>query len=954
MSDNFNKVIIYAAAHLFVAAVALIAPGMPQTATAETVVINPSFVFACEYSDSTAPTGNFGRVGGQAKKFARINKVRLQQIISVLNFDILNLSRRVKALRSSAAKSKLSRKLSLFKTKKRIVRRGAANCKRSFTPTPTPRESAQPTSEITPAPTLRPNCPDLPVTITKPYSGRPAVGSTVNSAEAQAYQWYLNGTPAASGTTATTFLAHFDGSPNGANGETPLTQVGVSFENSAFGQGMVGSATYPMSENFDLEEGTIEFWMKLKRPLSDPVFADDTGEPHIFRYTGTGGERVMVNIKSDLGILLFTIYDGSGDWANGSVQLGSTYNEILSDQPVFLSMTFSKSQNRSALFLNGFKIAQNDYHFPIVPSGNFTIGNSNIVIDEFRIFAEVLPPSVIMSNYTSGRPFASNEAYYAQEPVAGDNLELNFGECWDTKIVTAPKMEIANDPGYVLSNRSSIALDFETTEAAVCAYGQAPGLFSELGSPDTSATTLHHFEQPVTSTIPTYPIYIKCRAEGETGDESAFYRRFRVQPNLNGGFPRTTAIFWGNTAAPSEVADIARYDFITLAKSNLSHPTILKSLRDANPEALLTFYIEPNANPVQYGVTSFEHEDLKDRLLDSWRLRNAEDGSYAYNLYFPGVWMYNTNPAIPFTEKLVEHIEEDIVARGDWNGIFFDNTDSTFWQFFNYSGNPGSFVQYLDFDLDGINEDLNVPADLAKAKTLVISGLTNLFTRTRATLGESVIINGNNGDAISSQYNGKCWERFFKPNVSSRPPQTFFDMSNTNSFVSWAATTQAPQVNTNIFENSYTDGTVAHYRFNRWGLAGSLIGGVHHVTVRESDYRTMRWYDEYWVNLLTAQPTTDRAIGHGYLGQPLSAPYESQSGVWRRDFENGIALINLNSGTVSAPLVGTFRYILGVQDPAANPGGLTSAITLNGYDGRVLLRALCSNNPDHDPRCISN
>jgi hypothetical protein len=62
----------------------------------------------------------------------------------------------------------------------------------------------------------------------------------------------------------------------------------------------------------------------------------------------------------------------------------------------------------------------------------------------------------------------------------------------------------------------------------------------------------------------------------------------------------------------------------------------------------------------------------------------------------------------------------------------------------------------------------------------------------------------------------------------------------------------------------------------------------------------------------------------------------------------------MNAASATTPLSGTFRYIQGVQDPTANPGGLTSSVALQGYDGRILLRALCSNNPSNDLRCINN
>lgn len=933
MPHSWGQIVLPLAA-LFSLTLLLCPCALVNSASAEVVIINPALPYACSFSEPTSQSGIFGRLRGRLKRFSVMAAAEVRRALIAARTEKLSLSRRIGSLPSSALKRKLQRKLTLVKSKQSILKKRNKNCQRSVAPTP------------------RPNCPQLSASISKPYAGKVVVGTSSDTAEGQSYAWLVNGALAASGTSPTTFLAHFDGDLAGVNGEAPVTQNGIYYEDALFGQGLVGKAQYQMDGNFGLEEGTIEIWMRLKQPLSSSVFAGSGGDPYIFRYAGPAGEAFMANIKSDTGVLVFTIYDGSGDWSNGAVQISSVYQEIPVDTPLLLSMTFSRSRNRSALFLNGFKIGQSHHELPVIPSGNFTIGNLNIVIDEFRILSEALPPSVIMDNYTRARPFEGNEIYLAQAEE-GQELELRLGECWDSASVAAPKIGFAQNPGYILANTTALALDFTTPVEAICGYAGAPAPFSSLLNREITPTTAHHFVQEVSSTIPACPVYIKCQTAGQDGDDYAFYRRFRILPEIPDGFPRTANIFWGNPVADSEVAELARYDYLSLSKSNLRRPTVMRALREANPQLLLAFYIESNANPMQYGISSFEHEDLNNILSESWRLRNAVTGSYAYNIYYPGVVMYNINPQTPFAEKFVEHIEQDIVARGDFNSIFFDNTDSSFWQFYDYYSNPGSFIQQLDFDLDGVNEDLNVSADFNKARGIWIDGLAGIFNLTRTRIGEAVVINGNNGDANPQLYNGKTWERFFTVSDPARPPQNFFNAASNNSFLYWEQHARAPRLNLNLFENNYASGEASHYRYHRWGLAGSLLGGVYHASVTGASYRHLRWYDEYWVDLQSGQPTLERGSGRAYLGQPLAPPYEAQSGIWRRDFENGIALINLTSSSASVSLAGTLRFIQGSQDPAANPGGLTSSLTLAGYDGRVLIRALCSDNPSGDPRCIA-
>jgi hypothetical protein len=91
------------------------------------------------------------------------------------------------------------------------------------------------------------------------------------------------------------------------------------------------------------------------------------------------------------------------------------------------------------------------------------------------------------------------------------------------------------------------------------------------------------------------------------------------------------------------------------------------------------------------------------------------------------------------------------------------------------------------------------------------------------------------------------------------------------------------------------------------------------------------WYDEY-DNAGTQQP--------GYLGSPINQAYQlkgANKGVYRRDFQNGIALCNPTDVRQIVELGGTFYRIRGTQDPAINNGQLTTQVSLNRMDGIVLL-----------------
>jgi hypothetical protein len=79
----------------------------------------------------------------------------------------------------------------------------------------------------------------------------------------------------------------------------------------------------------------------------------------------------------------------------------------------------------------------------------------------------------------------------------------------------------------------------------------------------------------------------------------------------------------------------------------------------------------------------------------------------------------------------------------------------------------------------------------------------------------------------------------------------------------------------------------------------------------------------------------------GYLGYPTQPPPTAawKSGVWRRDFDHGIVLVNpKGNGAQTVSLGGTFKHLQGAQNPSLNDGSAVQSVTLQDRDGLVLLR----------------
>jgi hypothetical protein len=62
-----------------------------------------------------------------------------------------------------------------------------------------------------------------------------------------------------------------------------------------------------------------------------------------------------------------------------------------------------------------------------------------------------------------------------------------------------------------------------------------------------------------------------------------------------------------------------------------------------------------------------------------------------------------------------------------------------------------------------------------------------------------------------------------------------------------------------------------------------------------------------------------------------------ETSLWRRDFENGIVLVNPGNVPLQVPLQGSFRHILGTVDPVVNNGSVATSATVAPSDAVFLI-----------------
>jgi hypothetical protein len=119
------------------------------------------------------------------------------------------------------------------------------------------------------------------------------------------------------------------------------------------------------------------------------------------------------------------------------------------------------------------------------------------------------------------------------------------------------------------------------------------------------------------------------------------------------------------------------------------------------------------------------------------------------------------------------------------------------------------------------------------------------------------------------------------------------------------------------------------YQGFRYGFASCLLGNAYYYSDDAENYNDFLTYDEYSFKLGTASTAA--------LVFPGATAY--QHGVYRRDFANGIALVNpKGNGTQTVTLETSYKHLSGTQDPTVNNGETVTSVTLQDRDGVILER----------------
>ncbi|HQO11243.1 MAG: FG-GAP repeat protein [Parcubacteria group bacterium ADurb.Bin115] len=384
-------------------------------------------------------------------------------------------------------------------------------------------------------------------------------------------------------------------------------------------------------------------------------------------------------------------------------------------------------------------------------------------------------------------------------------------------------------------------------------------------------------------------------------------------------YPRLANYFLKWEMTETEAKELARWDLLILDMENQeNNPELIRQIRTLNPDVKILAYITSQEiidNPEDYN-NAWLRQELASKIPSYWYLKD-EQGRAVVN--WPFTSMLNLSERASkngegwkFNELLPKFIHERLQSSGLWDGVFYDNL----WGDIAWV-NGGN----LDFDNDGQRETSLV------ANSLWAEGVAKMLRFTRELCGSQFIIMGNGRIYWPYQniINGMMFEGF---------PSSWENggtwTGSMESYEKLSRLNVQPQTTViNVYHKNQED-----YQNFRYGFSSALLGnGYYSFDYDVTNHGQTWWYDEYNVNLGSAQSGAYNLLNGGQT--------DWQAGLWRRDFKNGLTIVNSTDKVQSFSFAKEeFEKIKGTQAPEINNGLKINFIRLNPKDGVILLKKL--------------
>lgn len=384
----------------------------------------------------------------------------------------------------------------------------------------------------------------------------------------------------------------------------------------------------------------------------------------------------------------------------------------------------------------------------------------------------------------------------------------------------------------------------------------------------------------------------------------------RIDNHLN---PKVANYFLKWHINSSEATQLAQWDVLVLdMETQITSRAQLEQIRDENPDVVMLVYITPQEIRTDAATSgSSMRAALASGISSQWYLQRP-NGTWLNN--WPGTVALNLTSNAPkvggehWRDYLVDFVRDELYDIGLWDGIFYDNA----WE---------GITWFTGTDVD-LNDDGRADSNIDATWR---AGMEALYAETRQQTDEDflVVANGHTS-GYANQLNGKLTEQFGSHNWQD---------------AMWAYRTNldtpfTPRISI-INENTLNTGDGTDYQQMRYGLTSALLeDGYYSYDFGDTAHEQLWWYDEYDLDLGDAI-----AEASEQSGTPAYQP-----GVWRRDFANGLSIVNSTNQSQRVELGGEFEKIHGTQDPGVNDGAIVTSVDLESLDGLLLLKTFESLN----------